>query len=154
MVICHWSGDISVIYHYNKLTAMKYFAELSAILDSICMTMMLKIEQVRNPSNAKGELIKGARNSEFVTARQIYCKMARMLTIRSLDDIGETINRDHATVLNAIKRADNYLETDKHYAKLFHQCMSDYHYGEGFNYHYLDEISVDEFMTISPAQQN
>ena len=56
-----------------------------------------------------------SRNKELVAARQYYCyllkeKFGSKIT---LETIGKTIGRDHATVLHSIKECANRLQMDK-----------------------------------------
>ena len=70
-------------------------------LDSILKFVSFKF-------NVSSEDIKSkSRKMEFVHPRQIFCYMARKLTDKSYTDIGYFINRDHATVMHAIKECNN-----------------------------------------------
>lgn len=53
-----------------------------------------------------------ARKREYVMARQISMKLARMYSKKSLSQIGKDHNGyDHATVFHSIETIDNLLET-------------------------------------------
>jgi chromosomal replication initiation ATPase DnaA len=54
------------------------------------------------------ELVGASRKRYLVYARRVYCKLMRDFTLYSLTAIGNTINRDHATVIHALNemRAD------------------------------------------------
>ena len=61
------------------------------------------------------------RRRDICTARQISFYFAKKYTKYSLAKIGLNIaNRDHATVLNAIKVVNNLLDTDKVFKKQMH----------------------------------
>ena len=49
------------------------------------------------------------RKREIVTARHLFCYFAKLMTNKSLTDIGRYIDRDHATVMHAIKKINNLL---------------------------------------------
>ena len=54
------------------------------------------------------------RKRDVVTARQVAMFLARKYTTRSLSDIGSLIgNRDHSTVIHAIRAVKDLLSTDK-----------------------------------------
>jgi chromosomal replication initiation ATPase DnaA len=53
-----------------------------------------------------------ARKREYVTARQISMKLAKMYSKKSLSQIGKDHNGyDHATIIHSIETIDNLLET-------------------------------------------
>jgi|TARA_R100000482_G_scaffold120945_1_gene66644 hypothetical protein len=65
----------------------------------------------------RDEFISPSRKREIVDSRMIYCVVARNLGGYTLSEIGRSINRDHATVLYAIRNYDhlsNYDESMKH----------------------------------------
>lgn len=56
------------------------------------------------------------RKREYVYARSLYMLLARENTKKSLEEIGKFINKDHATVLHALKNTvDEAEENDKHW---------------------------------------
>lgn len=71
-------------------------------------------------------LIKGrSRKREIVESRQLCAYFIRHYTNDSLLQIGmETGNRDHSTVLNDIKKVNDYLFTDRKYKSRFEQVHS------------------------------
>jgi chromosomal replication initiator protein len=56
-----------------------------------------------------------SRKQDLIKARQIAMYFIRSYTKFSLEGIGKLFNKDHATVLNAIRNVTNYIETDKIY---------------------------------------
>ena len=63
--------------------------------------------------------IKGvARQRHIVAARHIYCFYARTLLGWPLNRIGDSINRDHTTVINALKCYSDHYQFDPHFKKL------------------------------------
>jgi len=59
------------------------------------------------------------RKRENITARQFYYKFAKLLTKKSLYEIGREVNRDHATVLRGLKMFDDYFNTESEYRTIF-----------------------------------
>jgi len=64
----------------------------------------------------KEEIISKKRDRKLVEARQMFCLLARKHTIESSVDIGNAINRDHATVLYSISTMDNLIKYTKRLA--------------------------------------
>ena len=70
------------------------------------------------------DLIMRTRKREIVQARQLAMVFGRMLTKKSLSDIGHAIGeKDHTTVLHSAKKVADFLETDKAYAMYFDPCI-------------------------------
>ena len=74
---------------------------------------------------SKEEMMSKRRDRKLVEARQMFCLLARRHTSESSVEIGNAINRDHATVLYSVASMDslvkftkrlaiakNYIETD------------------------------------------
>lgn len=53
------------------------------------------------------------RKRKYVEARAFYYRFTRMYTRLSLADIGDIVGRDHASVLNGLRRLDGWLTYDK-----------------------------------------
>jgi len=53
------------------------------------------------------------RKREIVTARHLFCYFAKLMTNKPLTEIGRYIDRDHATVLCAIRKIKNLMSYDK-----------------------------------------
>ncbi len=61
----------------------------------------------------RGDLLSGRRNRSIVRPRQIGMYLAKMLTSRSLPEIGRRFgNRDHTTVLHAIRKIEQLMNDD------------------------------------------
>tara|TARA_R110001592_G_scaffold230717_2_gene487710 strand:- start:654 stop:1109 length:456 start_codon:yes stop_codon:yes gene_type:complete len=56
---------------------------------------------------------RNTRKRPYVEARAIYFKLCREFTNFSLEQIGKSVNRDHASVLHGIKSIDTWVEVDK-----------------------------------------
>lgn len=75
--------------------------DLSFILQEVSEHTGISIEQIKGKS----------RETDIKRARFAYCYIARRATRESLKKIGEQIGgRDHATVINAIEKVENYLD--------------------------------------------
>ena len=53
------------------------------------------------------------RDKDLVYTRQLIMYFANQKEVGSLAQIGRKFNRDHATVIHAVKTIQNYLDTDK-----------------------------------------
>ena len=61
----------------------------------------------------RGDLLSGRRNRSIVRPRQIGMYLAKLLTSRSLPEIGRRFgNRDHTTVLHAIRKIEQLMSDD------------------------------------------
>jgi hypothetical protein len=61
------------------------------------------------------------RGRERVVARQLLMVMLRKHTQKSLHYIGKQFNKDHATVIYAIKTISNLYETDKVFLRMYRE---------------------------------
>ena len=59
------------------------------------------------------------RFRHIVDAKKIYCKLCTDLTNESLKKIGDTIDKNHATVIHHSKTATFLIETDPDFSKEF-----------------------------------
>ncbi len=65
---------------------------------------------------------RNTRKREFVYGRAIYFKLCREYTKLSLDDIGKTMDMDHASVVHAISKVfDSVILYDKFLEDLYNQ---------------------------------
>ena len=60
-----------------------------------------------------------SREQNLVEARHIAMSLCREFTSLSFGRIGQAFNRDHASVMHAMKSVSNQLETDPKYVKQF-----------------------------------
>ena len=67
------------------------------------------------------EFKSSSRHRNMVDLRSVYCAVAREVGEHSLDSIGKTINRHHASVIHAVKNYNTIVQFDKklksHYNK-------------------------------------
>lgn len=73
----------------------------------------ITLSQIRDRVETKFDLnlIKRTRKREFTYPRAIYFALCRKHTVNTIEEIGESVNRHHSTVLNAI----NYTMNDVAY---------------------------------------
>ena len=56
---------------------------------------------------------RNTRKRQYVEASAIYFKLCREFTQLSLEQIGESVNRDHASVLHGVRSINTWVEVDK-----------------------------------------
>ena len=56
---------------------------------------------------------RNTRKRQYVEARAIYFKLCREFTQLSLGQIGESVNRDHASVLHGVRSINTWVQVDK-----------------------------------------
>lgn len=80
---------------YNKQESI--VVSLEEIVNYVCYVFKISLQELRGRS----------RKQKYVAARQCYCFTAWLMNIYSLSEIGEYINRDHATVCYARRQCLN-----------------------------------------------
>ena len=79
----------------------------------------VKIEDIqrlitRQYNITRGDLLSARRSANVVRLRQIAMYLAKTLASRSLNDIGRRFgNRDHTTVLHAVRKISNQVGTNQ-----------------------------------------
>ena len=63
---------------------------------------------------------RNTRKRQYVEARAIYFKLCREFTQLSLEQIGESVNRDHASVLHGVKSINTWVQVDKRMKNSMH----------------------------------
>jgi hypothetical protein len=66
-----------------------------------------------------------SRKRHIVDARKIFCKLARLNTTCSFEQIGKVINKDHATVIYNVTKADIHIEQDSLFRAKYHKVLSE-----------------------------
>jgi len=59
------------------------------------------------------------RGRKHVEARQLFTTFMMRHTKRTLENIGEMVNRDHATVLHSAKTVSNLCDTDNSFKAMY-----------------------------------
>ena len=58
-------------------------------------------------------ITRNTRKRQYVEARAIYYKLCRIFTQLSLEQIGKSVNRDHASVLHGVRSINTWVQVDK-----------------------------------------
>ncbi|MGV6819451.1 MAG: DnaA/Hda family protein [Parvularcula sp.] len=100
-------SDDQVAEFLHALTATRSPAPTpEAIFDYVTEVFGVTHAELRGPS----------RRRPFVLARHGFCKATRELTGIPLEAIGDMINRDHTTVLNSLRKAEEFAESNTEFA--------------------------------------
>tara|TARA_R100001510_G_C7625134_1_gene185129 strand:- start:589 stop:993 length:405 start_codon:yes stop_codon:yes gene_type:complete len=59
------------------------------------------------------------RRKKLIELRQFMCNFLREETPMSLKEIGRTLCRDHATIINSIRKFNDRMETEEDYANRY-----------------------------------
>ena len=94
------------------------------------------------------------RKTKWIRLRTIYYKIARDLTGASLQEIGKSVGRDHATVCHGLKLFWVDIESNAFYKSLYLRCKrtakvqleNKYQESELSNHNYLHENINLKFM--------
>ena len=94
-------------YIYVGLSDWEYKRELSDVFT--CVEKITGIDK---------DILKSRSRIVNVTdARHLFCYFARIYTNLSLSLIGESINRNHSSVLHAFRKVDKMKDADKYYIR-------------------------------------
>lgn len=106
--------------------------QLTAVATNIHLQAMSS-EKIRNDivsvitevfGVSKSEIQGRSRKRPIVYARHAYCLLSHSLDPEStLVKTGQSIGRDHATILNSIKKCNNLRETDMRFSAMFQVCL-------------------------------
>jgi chromosomal replication initiator protein len=83
----------------------------------------IKIEEIqrivaRQYNVSRADLLSSRRTANVVRPRQVAMYLAKLLTLRSLPEIGRRFGgRDHTTVLHAVRKIENLVNTDSSLAE-------------------------------------
>lgn len=67
---------------------------------------------------------KGKRgDNRTCDAKKTYCLISKKTLNVTLNEIGFLLNKDHACVINMIKKAENHLFCEKDFASNYDQCL-------------------------------
>ncbi len=120
-------GAVNRLVAHNQLTAQPINIKMAenALRDLLRAreTRKPKIEDIQRVvsqhySVSKQDLVSARRTRTIVMPRQIAMYLSKILTPRSLPEIGRRFgNRDHTTVLHAVRKIDGLLEKDSQLAE-------------------------------------
>ncbi len=79
------------------------------------------VELIKNlvEEEFKVQIIRKTRRREYVEARAMYYKLLLDKKNMTLTEIAKTLNKNHATVLNAKRKLNDWMETDSNIASVY-----------------------------------
>ena len=113
-----------LVAHSELMNAPITLENTKVILKDILLSSekMVSLDDIRDKTaahfNVKVADLRGVRRQrEIARPRQIAMYLSKTLTTRSLPDIGRVFDRDHTTVMHAVKTVESLLKTDKNLAE-------------------------------------
>jgi chromosomal replication initiation ATPase DnaA len=104
-----YGGFVEIAVKFNSVNPKIDKDYCDELVDTICLFLKIPPEQIRW----------SCREKPFVYARCLFCHLASInAQSLTLKEIGYYINRNHATVIHAKKRADYLLMWDNDFADL------------------------------------
>lgn len=100
-------------------TTMRIRGESSAsimqeLMEIVCKSFSVSEEEIRGVSRIKS----------IAHARHAYCYLCNKLDpMITLKEVGDTINRDHSTIINSIRKTEDLRLTDYHFTASFNMCL-------------------------------
>jgi chromosomal replication initiator protein len=120
-------GALNRLLAHSKLTGQPVTLEMAEreIRDLIRPQepKRIKIEEIqrivaRQYNVSRADLLSSRRTANVVRPRQVAMYLAKQLTLRSLPEIGRRFGgRDHTTVLHAVRKIENLVNTDSSLAE-------------------------------------
>lgn len=87
---------------------------MQEVMDIVCKAFSVTEDEVRGPNRVK----------RIAHARHAYCYLCNKLDpMITLKEVGDTISRDHSTVINSIKKTGDLRLTDYHFTASFNLCL-------------------------------
>lgn len=87
---------------FKTMPKKKVLQYIDTVIANTCEQYNITMDDIKSKS----------RKSVFAIPRLLTMHILRSNTLLTLDEIGIAFNRDHTTVINAIKSTSNMLETD------------------------------------------
>lgn len=116
-------GALNRLFAHNQLTRQPVTMDLAEKtlndLVRIGQPRSIKVEDIQNVickhfSVTRADLLSACRARKLVRPRQIAMYIAKVITGRSLPEIGRRFgNRDHTTVLHAVRKIEEMVKLDK-----------------------------------------
>jgi len=120
-------GAVNRLLAHNKLTGQPVTLEMAEheMRDLIrpAEPKRVRIEDIqrivaRQYNVSRADLLSSRRTANVVRPRQVAMYLAKVLTLRSLPEIGRRFGgRDHTTVLHAVRKIENLAGTDSAFAE-------------------------------------
>ena len=87
---------------FKTMPKKKVLKYIDNVIANTCEQFNISMDDIKSKS----------RKSVFAIPRLLTMHILRYNTLLTLDEIGIAFNRDHTTVINAIKSTNNMLQTD------------------------------------------
>jgi chromosomal replication initiator protein len=87
---------------FKTMPKKKVLKYIDNVIANTCEQFNISMDQIKSKS----------RKNEIVIPRLLTMHILRSNTLLTLDEIGIAFNRDHTTVISAIRSTNNMLETD------------------------------------------
>ena len=87
--------------------------EMEIIATSVCDEVGISLDQLKSKD----------RHARITEARKIFAHLGRRLYMYTLRRLGEYMNRDHSTMVVAINRCEDFIETDQQFRDLYERCF-------------------------------
>ena len=120
-------GAVNRLLAHNKLTGQPVTLEMAEreMRDLIrpAEPKRVRIEDIqrivaRQYNVSRADLLSSRRTANVVRPRQVAMYLAKVLTLRSLPEIGRRFGgRDHTTVLHAVRKIENLASNDTSFAE-------------------------------------
>ena len=91
-----------------------------------------------------GAIESRSRKRDIIDARRLYCGILRNVFGLTFHQIGEMLNKNHATIVHSIKIHDNFVKILKSYKKNYEEIESMFYLSE--NYYEHEVLSVERKM--------
>ena len=87
---------------FKTMPKKKVLQYIDTVIANTCEQFNISMDDIKSKS----------RKSDIVIPRLLTMHILRSNTLLTLDEIGIVFNRDHTTVISAIRSTNNMLETD------------------------------------------
>tara|TARA_R110000824_G_scaffold380565_1_gene572996 strand:+ start:512 stop:886 length:375 start_codon:yes stop_codon:yes gene_type:complete len=95
-------------FMFVGLEAKDHQSNINSIINSITKITGIEMSKLQSPS----------RKREIVDARHLFCYFAKKQSKLSCQAIGDIINRNHASVIHAVKKVTQLKQTDREFKEL------------------------------------
>ena len=99
-----------------------------------------------------GAIASRSRKRGIIDARRLYCGVLRNVFGLTFHQIGEILNKNHATIVHSIKIHDNFVKILKSYKKNYEEIESMFYLSE--NYYEHEVLSVERKMDTLSKRLN
>tara|TARA_B100000963_G_C22402771_1_gene569605 strand:+ start:157 stop:630 length:474 start_codon:yes stop_codon:yes gene_type:complete len=86
---------------------------MGIIANSVCDEVGISLDELKSKD----------RHAKITEARKIFAHLGRRLYMYTHRRLGEYMNRDHSTMVVAINRCEDFIETDQQFRDLYERCF-------------------------------